>query len=50
MKTYHNMPNWLKEKGIMYIQDKNICISAGNNKIYSCKTVIENMEKMELIH
>ena len=36
MKTYHNMPNWLKEKGIMYIQDKNICISAGNNKIYSC--------------
>ena len=36
MKTYHNMPNWLKEKGIIYIQDSNICISDGNSKIYSC--------------
>lgn len=35
MKTYHNMPIGLK-KGIMYIQDRNICILVGNNKIYSC--------------
>ena len=36
MKTYHNMPDWLKKKGIMYVQNSNICISDGNNKIYSC--------------
>ena len=36
MKKYSDMPSWLKKKGIMYIQDSNICISAGGDKIYSC--------------
>ena len=36
MKKYSGMPDWLKQKGILYVQDSNICVSAGNNKIYSC--------------
>ena len=36
MKSYSDMPSWLKKAGIMYIQDSNICVSAGNSKIYSC--------------
>ena len=36
MKKFKDMPSWLKQKGIMYVQDSNICISAGDNKIYSC--------------
>jgi hypothetical protein len=35
MKKYSAMPDWLKQKGILYVQDSNICVSAGNNKIYS---------------
>jgi hypothetical protein len=35
MKKYSGMPDWLKQKGILYVQDSNICVSAGNNKIYS---------------
>ena len=36
MKKYPDMPSWLKKKGIMYIQDSNICVSAGGDRIYSC--------------
>ena len=35
MKHYDEMPDWLKQKGIMYVQDSNICVSAGKGKIYS---------------
>ena len=35
MKKYKELPAWLQQKGIAYIQNSNICISAGNNKIYS---------------
>ena len=38
MKRYEDMPDWLKQKGIMYVQNSNICISAGNKKIYSCNS------------
>ena len=38
MKRYEEMPDWLKKKGIMYVQNSNICISAGKNKIYSCNS------------
>ena len=38
MKKYHDLPSWLQKKGIMYIQDSNICISAGEKKIYSCNS------------
>ena len=38
MKRYEDMPDWLKQKGIMYVQNSNICISAGKNKIYSCNS------------
>ena len=36
MKKYNDMPSWLKQKGILYVQDSNICISGGKNGIYSC--------------
>ena len=38
MKKYKELPAWLQQKGIAYIQNSNICISAGNNKIYSCNS------------
>ena len=38
MERYEKMPDWLKQKGIMYVQNSNICISAGKNKIYSCNS------------
>ena len=38
MKRYEDMPSWLHQKGIMYVQNSNICISAGDNKIYSCNS------------
>ena len=38
MKKYKDLPAWLQQKGIAYIQNSNICISAGNNKIYSCNS------------
>ena len=33
MKLFDAMPNWLKQKGVMYVQNSNICISAGNNML-----------------
>ena len=36
MKHYSGMPDWLKQKGILYVQDSNICVSAGKGQIYSC--------------
>jgi len=38
MKKYKELPIWLRQKGIIYVQDSNICISAGNKKIYSCNS------------
>ena len=38
MKLFDAMPNWLKQKGVMYVQNSNICISAGNNNVYSCNS------------
>ena len=38
MKKFKELPNWLKQKGIIYVQNSNICISAGNGKIYSCNS------------
>ena len=38
MKKYKELPPWLQQKGIAYIQNSNICISAGNGKIYSCNS------------
>ena len=38
MKRYEDMPSWLHQKGIMYVQNSNICISAGDKKIYSCNS------------
>ena len=32
MKHYDEMPDWLKQKGIMYVQDSNICVSAGKGE------------------
>ena len=48
MKTYKDMPAWLQKKGIMYIQDSNICISAGNKKIYSCNSTGKTYSKSEV--
>ena len=45
MKTFNDMPAWLQKKGIMYIQDSNICISAGNKKIYSCNSTGKTYSK-----
>ena len=45
MKKFEDMPAWLKKKGIMYIQDSNICISAGNKKIYSCNSTGKTYSK-----
>ena len=45
MKKFDNMPNWLKTKGIMYVQDSNICISYGNNKIFSCNLTGETYSR-----
>ena len=36
MKVYKELPIWLRQKGVIYVQDSNICVSAGNKKIYSC--------------
>ena len=36
MKIYKELPIWLRQKGVIYLQDSNICVSAGNKKIYSC--------------
>ena len=38
MKKFDEMPDWLKQKGIMYVQDSNICISAGKGNVYSCNS------------
>ena len=38
MKKYKELPKWLQQKGIIYVQNSNICMSAGNNKIYSCNS------------
>ena len=38
MQRFEDMPEWLKQKGIMYVQNSNICISAGKNKVYSCNS------------
>ena len=38
MQRYEQMPDWLKTKGVLYVQNSNICISAGKNKIYSCNS------------
>jgi len=38
MKKYKELPIWLRQKGIIYVQNSNICISAGNKKIYSCNS------------
>ena len=38
MKKFNEMPNWLQQKGIIYVQNSNICMSAGNKKIYSCNS------------
>ena len=48
MKTFKDMPAWLQKKGIMYIQDSNICISAGNKKIYSCNSTGKTYSKSEV--
>ena len=48
MKKYPDMPEWLKKKGIMYVQDSNICISAGNKKIYSCNSTGETYSKTKV--
>ncbi len=36
MKKYNDMLSWLKQKGILYFQDCNICISGKKDGIYSC--------------
>ena len=38
MKKYKELPIWLRQKGVIYVQNSNICISAGNKKIYSCNS------------
>ena len=38
MKKYKELPAWLQQKGVLYVQNSNICISAGNQKIYSCNS------------
>ena len=38
MKKYKELPIYLRVKGIVYVQNSNICISAGNKKIYSCNS------------
>lgn len=34
--TYAQLPDRLKKAGVVYVQDSNICVSAGSNLIYSC--------------
>lgn len=38
MKKYKELPEWLQQKGIVYVQNSNICMSAGGKKIYSCNS------------
>ena len=38
MKLYKELPVWLRQKGVIYVQNSNICISAGNKKVYSCNS------------
>ena len=38
MKKYKELPIWLRQKGVIYVQNSNICISAGNKKVYSCNS------------
>ena len=35
-KKYADLPAKYRQKGVMYIQDSNVCICAGNGAIYSC--------------
>ena len=35
-KKYADIPDKYKKAGIIYVQDSNICISAGNGQIWSC--------------
>ena len=44
------MPNWLKEKGIIYIKDKIYVFQLKIIKFILVITIIENMAKMELIY
>lgn len=43
-KKYKDMPKSLKKKGIMYIQDSNNCINAGNGYIYSFNNAASEMK------
>lgn len=38
--TYSKLPRRFKQKGCLYIQDNNVCISAGGGSIYSCNNAI----------
>lgn len=37
---YSELPRRFKQKGCMYIQDNNICISAGGGSVYSCNNAV----------
>ena len=38
MQKYKELPKWLQQKGIIYVKNNNISISAGNDKIYLCNS------------
>lgn len=34
--VYAKLPSRLKQAGVVYVQDSNVCVSAGDGKIFSC--------------
>ena len=43
-KRYSDLPAKYRKKGIMYIQDSNVCICAGNGAIYSCNNAKSQLD------
>jgi len=39
-KYYSSLPRKYKQKGCMYVQDNNVCISAGGGSVYSCNNAL----------
>ena len=45
MKRYKELPIYLRQKGIVYVQNSNICISAGNKKYTHVIQLVNNMDQ-----
>lgn len=38
MKPFTHCDEWLRQKGVAYVQDSNMCVSAGSDMVWSCNS------------